>query len=243
MLTSIRNPKIQHIRGLQSRTRNRRQAREYVIEGVRLVEDALEAGRAPRFIIYTEDLMERGVAILDRFSALGVESASVSPDVMAAASDTETPQGLLAVMPVDPLPLPATPTFLLLLDRLRDPGNMGTILRTAAAAGMDGALIPPGMGAHFRLPIHPLPWDEIRARATGLTAYLADAAGGQTHTEVDFRAPHLLIIGGEAQGAGPRALQLDPVPVKISMPGGTESLNAAVAAGILMFEAVRQRNG
>ncbi len=209
----------------------------------------------PHTILYTPDVGTRGETILEGFRARGVEPIPVSEAAMQAASDTQTPQGILAVLPIQPLPLPPTPTFILLLDTLRDPGNLGTILRTAAAAGVEAIILPPetddpyapkvvraGMGAHFRLPIHVLGWDEIRSVTAPLQIFLADANGHLAHTETDFKPPLALIIGGEAHGASADIRALHPTPVRIPMPGATESLNAAIAAGILMFEVVRQRN-
>jgi TrmH family RNA methyltransferase len=187
---------------------------------------------------------------------MGAEVLSVAPHVMQTASDTQTPQGILAVLPIQRLPIPERANFVSILDGVRDPGNLGTILRTALAAGMDAVLLPPGtvdpfspkvvragMGAHFKLPIHTLEWDEIRqiAKSLHLILYLADSSGGQPHHKSDFVSPLALIIGGEAEGAGVEAQGLAASRVHIPMPGEAESLNAAVAAAVLMFEVVRQR--
>jgi TrmH family RNA methyltransferase len=176
---------------------------------------------------------------------------------MRAASDTQTPQGILVVLEPRDLRLPPHPDFLFIVDQVRDPGNLGTILRTAAAAGVDGVLLPPGtvdvyapkvvraaMGAHFRLPIRLLSWEEIGAQleSSDLRTYLADARKGVEYTQADFRSPLALIIGSEAEGAGAQAQSLAEERVFIPMPGGMESLNAAIAAGILLFEVVRQRH-
>lgn len=255
MLTSPKNPLIQHIRQLQSRARARKEAGEFVIEGTRLLEEALAAGVLPHQLLHIPDLDERGETLLAGYRALGVNPIPVSAAVMRFASDTQTPQGLLAVLPLAPRPLPASPAFALILDQIRDPGNLGAILRTAAAAGVDAALLPPetadpfapkvvraAMGAHFRLPIHSLSWDRIRALTAPLSVYLADAAGATPYTSADFTRPLALIVGGEAHGPSAEARTLHPTPIRIPMPGGTESLNAAVAAGILLFEIVRQNH-
>jgi tRNA G18 (ribose-2'-O)-methylase SpoU len=97
------------------------------------------------------------------------------------------------------------------------------------------------MGAHFRLPVVSLGWDEIRARVTGCAVFLADANGQESCWGADFRQPLVLIVGGEAEGASQSARELAAGLVNIPMPGKIESLNAAVAGGILMFEVVRQR--
>ena len=254
MITSTSNARIKQVRELQTSSRARREAQAFVVEGVRLVEEALFSGWRALWVIYTDDLNERGLSAVQAFTSSGAPVDLVSAAVMRAASDTETPQGLLAIIEWRPLPLPVDPGFIFIPDGVRDPGNLGTMLRTAAAAGVDAALIPSGnadpfapkvlragMGAHFRLPIHSLEWEQITPIIQALPSYLADASSGQDYTEVDFRPPFALIIGGEAAGASLAAQQLGPRPVHIPMPGQTESLNAATAAAILMFEAVRQR--
>jgi TrmH family RNA methyltransferase len=254
MLTSTKNPRIQHIRKLQSSARTRRKEGSFVAEGVRLVEEALTAGWRPELVLFTEEINDRGRQAIDRFRALGVEVLAVAPQVMRAASDTQTPQGILAMLPIPQWDFPATPTFLLIPDGVRDPGNLGTLLRTALAAGVEAVILPPGgadafspkvvrsgMGAHFKLPIISMEWEAIDSHLAGLNVFLADSAGGQPHFEARFEAPLALIIGGEAAGAGNQAAQLAIRRVHIPMTGETESLNAAIAGAILMFEVVRQR--
>jgi RNA methyltransferase, TrmH family len=257
MSTSIRNPKIQHMRLLQARSKARREAQAFVVEGIRLVEEALSSGWPAELVLYTQDIPSLGQELVDGFRAQGAQIEKVSESVMSAASDTQTPQGILAVVPMRALPYPKDLDFAFIADGVRDPGNLGTILRTAAAAGVQAVFLPPGtvdlyspkvvrsaMGAHFRLPVHILSWDEIRSqvRAAGLKVYLAAANAGTPFTQTDFRIPLALMIGGEASGAGPQGEQLADSCVHIPMPGQVESLNAAIAAGVLLFEVVRQRN-
>jgi TrmH family RNA methyltransferase len=178
--------------------------------------------------------------------------------VMQAAGDTQTPQGLLLVVSIKDLPFPEGPELVLIPDGVRDPGNLGTLLRTAAAAGVSAVLLPPGnadiyapkvvrsaMGAHFRLPTFTMGWDEIEStlQEKQLNVYLAEAAAGDSYTRVDWRPRLALVIGGEAQGAGDKARSLPHRLVNIPMAAGNESLNAAVAAAILLFEWRRQREG
>ena len=183
---------------------------------------------------------------------------------MTGCSDTETPQGVLAVLPFPRHGIPREPSLVLIVDRLRVPGNLGTILRTAAAAAVELVLLPPGtvdpynpktvrggMGAHFRLPILQLDWEGVERHLAGLDVWLAAAGEGIRYDQVDWRRPVALIVGGEASGAGERAARLATGElggercggrVRIPMPGGMESLNAAVAAGVVLFEIVRQRS-
>ena len=254
MLTSPRNPRIQRIRKLQASARTRRRERAFVVEGVRLTEEALRAGWQPELVLFTGDLSGRGQAVVDGFRAMGAETLPVTPQVMTAASDTQTPQGILAVLPLPQPEIPAPLTFALVPDGVRDPGNLGTLLRTALAAGAEAVFLPPGnadafspkvvraaMGAHFRLPLFPMDWETIGRHLAGLNVFLADAAGGQPHFEAGFDAPLAIIIGGEASGAGDQAQKLAARRVHIPMPGDAESLNAAIAGAVLLFEVVRQR--
>lgn len=134
---------------------------------------------------------------------------------------------------------------------------LGSMLRTAAAAGVDAVFLPKGsvdvfspkvvraaMGAHFRLPIWVAAWDEIalRLRRSALEVYLADVKAAEVYTRFDLRSPLALIVGGEAAGAGEMAHQLAHARLYIPMAGGIESLNAAAAAAVLLFEVARQRS-
>lgn len=259
MITSTHNTKIQWIRTLQGQAHARREAQAFVVEGVRLAEEALSAGWPAQLVLYTDDLSLRGREIVQAYAGQGAPMEEASQQVMKSASGTETPQGILLVLSIQALMFPSLPDFLLIADGVHDPGNLGTILRTAAAAGVQAALLPPGtadafapkvvrssMGAHFRLPIFQPGWGEIReivsdAGKQPLQVYLADAKGGISCYQADFRTPLALIMGGEAEGAGEEAAELATARVHIPMPGKIESLNAAVAAAILMFEVVRQR--
>jgi TrmH family RNA methyltransferase len=258
MITSVSNSKVQAIRKLQLQAKARREQGAFVAEGVRLAEEALQAGCEAQLVLFAEGLDERGKATLQGFTARGVPAEQVSQTVMKAISETETPQGLLVLLKHQPLSLPPSLDFIIILDEVRDPGNLGTILRTAAAAGVQAVLLAPGcvdafspkvvragMGAHFRLPVRQPGWDGIKrlvqAPGRDLRIYLADSAAGIPYTQADWQSPVALIIGGEAGGAGSESRLLAGESVHIPMPGGSESLNAAVAAGILIFEVVRQR--
>lgn len=260
MITSNQNPKIKFVRSLFGRPKSRRKAGAFVVEGVRLVEEALAANwnRASlpfRFVLVSLELNERGKKLVKELAERGVEVEEVAPEILQSISETETSQGILAVLNDFRLPIPNSPNFLLIPDSIRDPGNLGTLLRTAAAAGVQAVLLPPettdafapkvvraGMGAHFHLPIRALSWDEIRqlVNSLNLSVYLADM-NGVVCWQTDFRLPLALIVGGEAEGATDSARKLARSTVSIPMSGKTESLNAAVAGSVLMFEILRQR--
>lgn len=256
MITSSQNDKVKYVRKLQSQKRIRHRDHCFVLEGVRLVEEAVRAALVPVFVFYTEELAGegRGKALLAALRGLDASCYAVSESVMETCSDTVTPQGILVVLPFPKLPRPKDPDFTLILDRLRDPGNLGTILRTALAAGVEQVLLAPGtvdrtnpkvvraaMGAHLRLPIDDVEWDVIAGDVAECDVWLAAAGGERAYTDVDWTRPVALIVGSEAHGAGERARALARGCVSVPMSVQIESLNAAVATAVIVFEAARQR--
>jgi TrmH family RNA methyltransferase len=253
MITSSHNPKIKLVRSLLGRAKERREAGMFVVEGVRLVEAAETRDWRFRFALYDDSLNERGKLLAKRLFSRGIEVEEVSESLMKSLSDTETPQGILAVLEISSQPISSLLNFVLIPDQIRDPGNLGTLLRTAAATRVQAVFIPPettdpfapkvlrsGMGAHFRLPIHSISWSDLRDQFKDLQVYLADM-NGKSCWETDLRQPLALIIGGEAEGASEEARKLATEKISIPMSGDIESLNAGVAGSVLMFEVLRQR--
>lgn len=255
MITSVKNSRIKDIRALQTSPKARREAQVFVVEGVRLAEEAAAAGWKTRLCLFTEGLIPRGQKLVDDLGKDGVECILVAEHVMKSASDTQTPQGVLLVVEQKVLPIPPQPDFVLVLDQVRDPGNTGTLLRTAKSAGVQAVLFTPGstdafapkvvrsaMGAHFSLPIQTLPENELAAFAEEhhMAVWAAAADADQAYNQVDLAAPLALVIGSEAHGVSHQLLQ-SAAGLRIPMPGGGESLNAAIAGAVLMFEVVRQR--
>jgi TrmH family RNA methyltransferase len=254
MITSPANPRVKWVHALQTKRRAREEEGAFVVEGIRLAREAVASARAVRLVLHTEALDARGRGLINSLARLGAEVEVVSEAVMAACSTTETPPGLLAVLPIPDLPIPVPLTLALVADGLAGPGNLGTLLRTAAAAGVQAVFLTEGtvdaynpkvvrgaMGAHLRLPIVSLQAQELAPRLSGLEIWLAEAGQGLPYHRVDWRRPVALVIGGEAHGPQPPLRTLTTHPVHIPMPGGTESLNAAVAAAIILFEIARQR--
>lgn len=253
MITSNQNSKVKLVRALLGRSKERHEAGAFVVEGVRLVEEAVKANWNCRFALYDETLSERGMLQVEGLRLKGVDVEEVSASVMKSISETEAPQGILAVLELTQLPITNKLTFILIPDQIRDPGNLGTLLRSAMAAGVQAVLIPPettdafapkvlrsGMGAHFRLPIHSMSWDEISNAVKKIQVYAADMDGASCW-ETDLRQPVALIIGSEADGVSESARKLATGSISIPMSGGTESLNAGMAGSVLMFEVLRQR--
>ena len=255
MITSSQNPKLKLVRALMGRARERREANAFVVEGVRLVEEAVNAGWKFQFALYSDGLSDRGRSLLNTLLTHQIDTEEVAGDLLQKLSDTESPQGVLAILDDSQLPIPEVLDFVLIPDQVRDPGNLGTLLRSAAATGVQAVFLPPettdpfapkvlrsGMGAHFRLPIHAMTWEEIEqiSRSANLQMYIADMDGASCW-ETDLRQPLALVVGGEAEGVSEDARRLSKGKISIPMAGNVESLNAGVAGSVLMFEVVRQR--
>ncbi len=250
MITSVANPQVKLVRSL-ARRRARHAARQFVIEGVRSIEEALGAGISPALAFYVARVESdpRARTLVDSLRTRAGALLEVSEPVMQALSNTETPSGLLAVLPFVELPHPQHPGFVLILDSVREPGNLGTILRSAWAAGVDLVWCAPGtadpyndkvvraaMGAHFHIPLRLAAWEQIQSALQAFPRiYLADARGESIYSQVDWSHPLALIIGGEAEGATLATRQIATARVRIPMRGGAESLNAAMAATVLLF--------
>ncbi len=256
LITSVKNPKIKEVRALQSRAKTRRETGVFVVEGVRLAEEAVAAGWHAQLCLYTPDLSPRGLDLVKSLSDSGVPVEMVAEHVMKSVSDTQSPQGILLVMEQQVLLLPEHPEKVLILDQVQDPGNAGTLIRTAAAAGFDAVILTEGsvdafspkvlragMGAHFRLPVLTAPTIDIveLCQLHGLLLWSASVDAGQTYTDANLRSPLAIVIGSEAHGVGEPLYDSSNL-LHIPMPGGGESLNAAAAGAVLIFEVVRQRS-
>jgi len=254
MITSSQNPKIKLVRQLLNQSKARKKKGAFVLEGIRLLEEAVNTEFSPQLLLYTTELDQRGCQLVKDFESRGVVSEETLPEVLRSVSDTETPQGILAVYPLFSLPLPDPADFLLIADEIRDPGNLGTILRSALAAGADGVLLSPGtvdpfspkvvraaMGSHFYLPILTTSWEGIKTITRDLTIFLADMNAGADLWQSNLRDPLAIIIGGEAHGPGKSSRDLANHAIHIPMNEKSESINAAAAGAVLLFEVRRQR--
>lgn len=260
LIRSMHNPRVQFIRELLKDRAARAQHRLFVVEGIRLAEEVYAAGISPHLLVYSNQLSARGNILLEKFRSHGVEMLELNPELLNRLSDTETSQGILCLLPMSTQDPPPGLDLVLVVDRLRDPGNMGTLLRSAAAAGVQMVIVTPGsvdpympkvvragMGAHFRLHIHQADWTWISSYCAGnvpapLRILLADSGGGTSMWQADLTAPLALVVGGEAEGADPGSMPEITEKIHIPMPGKFESLNAGVAASILLYEVLRQRN-
>lgn len=248
-ITSRANPLCAHFRKLASSRAYRQEAGEFLCDSPKLLREACLWGAPVRTVLHTP-----GVPLPD---LNGADVREVSESVMAAVSPMETPQGVVFTCAMAPPPLPTClePGRYLVLDGIQDPGNTGTILRTADAFDCRAVFLLPGcadlyspktlrsaMGAHFRSAQWSCTLEDAAAlfRAAGVPLYAA-ALGPDT---ADVRRADLtsaaLVIGSEGRGVSPQALAACQGTVQIPMSGRCESLNAAVAAAVLLWEGWRQ---
>jgi RNA methyltransferase, TrmH family len=257
MITSSANPRIKAARALHNRKARYRE-RQFLVEGIRLIEDALRAGILPALVFYTTVMgeSERGAVLLESLQATGVPVEEISDRLMQAVTDLATPPGIAAIVPFVDLPPRLDPNLVLVVDGVRDPGNLGTLLRTAEAAGLGQVILAPhtvdifnpkvvraAMGAHFRLAlIVAHTWTDVAEALTGFTTWIADPRASLPYYAVDLTGRTALIVGNEAHGPGDTARSLATGAMGIPMPGSAESLNTVVATAIILFEALRQRS-
>lgn len=247
--------------GRLHRRRTRQREGLVLAEGVRVAHEVLESGARVRFAVVSPRLAELdGGALRARLEAAGIELESLDDGELARLADTESPQGVLLICEEpsrDLGALVAGRPRLLVLDGIQDPGNAGTLIRTAAAFGLDGVLaldrtvdpwnpkaVRASAGAVFRVPVLSTAWDEVRAslRAAAVPLWVADAMA----EPVPERAPPppwALAVGSEGAGARQSLRDSAARAVSVPMPGGTESLNAGVAGAILMYALTRGVDG
>ena len=265
MIASRSNALVKKARSLRER-RGRLDHGLFAIEGVRLVEDALDGGYQPALVLYDAPQLqttERGARLLARLVALDAPGGAAAPEVLRDVCDTLHPAGVFAALPLpadrERPGLPPGRGLAVVLGEVQDPGNAGSIIRTAAAAGADGLIATTGtvdlyapkvaragMGSHLRLPLRVsqdwaalAPWLAARDQVV-----VADGRASRTLYQVDWRRDTALVLGNEARGHDEDALAsaANTLRVTIPMPGGSESLNVAAAAAVLLYEAVRQRD-
>lgn len=254
MITSVQNPKVKLIRALMTQGKARRREGKIVLEGLRIIRDALAQGYIPDFILYTPDFPRENLPELysETFPHDMLEEA-----IFNELSATEHSQGVIGVFPLPRENFIGKSNLLLALDGIRDPGNLGTLFRTAVAAGVGCLILLPGtvdpynpkvlragMGAHFRIPITTMDYARFANQYEGWEIFAADASDPES---IPYTRPLLwmhksiLILGSEADGLSEPARQIAHQSVYIPMQNGVESLNSAVAGAVILFEIQRQR--
>ncbi|HYJ45492.1 MAG TPA: RNA methyltransferase [Pyrinomonadaceae bacterium] len=262
-ITSRDNALMKHARAV----RDRKVRSQVFVEGLRLCEEVRHSLSVDDImdVIYTERMARdpRGASLLNSLRQEGGKLSCVSESVFASISDTKTPQGI-AILASRPetdqssfSEIPKKLPLLLILHRINNPSNAGALLRTAEAAGVTGVILTAGstdifspkalrgaMGASFRLRL----WTEADffealnfCRERGIRTVCAGLQAGRAHTDVDWTVPSALIVGSEATGLEPSETAAADESLRIPMRPPVESLNVAVATGIVLYEAARQR--
>jgi TrmH family RNA methyltransferase len=256
IITSTANPRIVEARKLAQRKHREAQGR-FLAEGLQILHMALDAGARPMEVFYCEPLFagQEARRLISRFRAAGAELVHVSPDVLARLSDREQPQGIVATFALFGAKLAdvalRAPALVLVIDRVQDPGNLGTLIRTADAAGaqaliliepcvdpFDPKVVRSTMGSLFNVPL--IRTSDVATMAKSLRErdlrlVGADAHRGALWGEGVWGNNVALALGNEARGLSDDLAAEVESWVRLPMPGKAESLNVAVAGGVLMY--------
>ncbi|MBO9999617.1 MAG: RNA methyltransferase [Cyanobacteria bacterium SID2] len=258
MLTSLQNLLIKQIRKLKA-AKQRKQQERFLLEGTHLIEEACHHHYPLDIVCYTEAWRDSHSELFRELPHRSNHLELVSEDVLKSIATTVHPDGIVATAPRLATPPPSLPLkgIGLAIERLQDPGNLGTIVRTAVAADVEGLwlsedsvdvdnpkVLRASAGTWFQLPISVTPnlsdfVRECRQMGTQIIATSADA--GETHWDVDLQRPSLILCGNEGAGLSPELSELADVQVRIPLANQVESLNVAIATALFVFEAQRQR--
>lgn len=250
-ISSRDNRLFKQLKALTSSARERRSVGKVLLDGAHLLQSYLDTFGEPELLVVSDgDIALDVMNMLDQLAE--IKTITMPASMFSAISPVTTPTGILALVRTPILTPPDDPSFVLMLENIQDPGNLGSMLRNAAAAGVDVVYLSEGcteawspkalrggQGAHFVLPIV----EQVNLLAemqqfTGLT--LATAMHGVSLYQQDLSGRVAFVIGNEGAGLSQRLLDVAQVKVTIPMPGQVESLNAAAAAAVCLFERVRQ---
>ncbi|WP_018084430.1 TrmH family RNA methyltransferase [Desulfurispora thermophila] len=269
MITSPQNQLVKYLNRLKEK-RHRSQEQKFLAEGTRFVEEALAVPGLVEMLVYSPELLPAGRSepLLELARQAGVSITAVSARVFRVLADTQTPQGVLAVVKMPVLKLDDLALLLglasqrgnpllVVVDGVQDPGNLGTIVRSAAAFGASGLVLCRGtvdlfnpkvlratMGAVFKLPV----WQDVDINTLGhllqqmgLEILLSSPQGDVSLTAAGLTGRVALVIGSEARGVSNQWRQFTRRAFRIPMQEDVESLNAGIAAAVILYEAYRQR--
>ena len=243
-IQSVKNSQVKQWKKLLTK-KEREKTGLYLLEGLHLVEEALKYKEEIVELIASED-----ISLPAHWNVDGVEMTIVTREITHALADTETNQGVFAVCRKQKLPSSLTGRAFLLIDAVQDPGNIGTMIRTADATGMDGVILGTGcadpynpkvlrsaQGSHFHLPLIQMPLQEAiqDLQSQGIPVYGTSLQRATDYREAKVNDSFALLVGNEGSGVDESLLAKTTSNVFIPIYGGSESLNVAVAAGILLY--------
>ena len=256
MLTSLQNPLIKQMRKLHQ-SKARREQDLFLLEGTHLLQEACAVSYPLQTVCCTSDWQSQHIPLWQQVTQQAQRVELVSPEVLQAIATTVNPDGVVATAPRRTTwPEPPQIQLGLALEAIQDPGNLGAIFRTAAATAVDqlwvGAetvdlenpkLLRASAGQWFRLPIQPsrdLTADLRRLQAEGIQLIATLPTAELTYWQIDFSRPSVILLGNEGAGLSAELTQLADLAVQIPLAAGVESLNVAVAAALMLYEARRQ---
>lgn len=255
----IRHDKVRRLRRLLRQRSARHEQRAFVAEGIEVVRSAFQSGAQVEGVYFAPEAQRRCPELVEQSLEAGLLVHWLDEGVVEKIADTVTPQPVLAVVhrTNPPIATLKDATLVLIAVNVADPGNAGTLLRSAEAAGCSGVVwcagsvdvtnpktVRASAGAMFHLPVieaeSPVEVLEMMGQF-GLQRLGATAHGGATYHEIDYTLPTALVVGNEAAGIPPEVISALDTQVTIPIAGRSESLNVGMAASIVLFEAVRQR--
>jgi RNA methyltransferase, TrmH family len=259
ILSSLQNPLVKQLRKLHQ-AKYRRQQDLFLLEGTHAIEEAVRVQYPLVTACCTWQWQERNPQLWQAIGAIGDRVEVVSLEVLQAVATTVNPDGIVATAPRSQMRAPAMPLkgLGIAVETLQDPGNLGTIVRTAAAAGVEGLwtsedsvdldhpkVLRASAGAWFRLPMAATPdVGELvhQCQQQGVQAIATSAKAPVTYWEVDWCRPTLILLGNEGAGLSDALTERADIQVKIPIAPGVESLNVAISAALIVYEACRQRS-
>jgi len=256
MLTSVRNPLVKSIRKLHQ-GKHRRLQQQFLLEGTHLIQEALQAGYPLEVSCYTPLWAERYPHLVENLQQATPRIEVVADEVLRAMATTMHPDGVIAIASQCPLTAPMNFSLALAIETLQDPGNLGSIIRTGVAAGVEGLwlsqdsvapdhpkVLRASAGQWFHLPItvcNDLLETVTTWRDQDLQVVATDVDSSVDYWDIDFLQATVVLLGNEGAGLSQPLLDLATVKARIPMAPQVESLNVGVAAALLTYEAKRQR--
>ncbi|EKQ70579.1 rRNA methylase [Leptolyngbyaceae cyanobacterium JSC-12] len=256
MLVSLQNPLVKQLRKLH-RAKERREQGVFLLEGTHLLEAACLANRTIALVCCTPDWQAKYPELWQHAKQRATRTEIVSPEVLKAIATTVEPDGVIATVERPSIPVPTFTTLGLVLETIQDPGNLGTMIRTVAAAGAEGLLLSAdsvdldhpkvlraSAGLWFRVPMATsldLSTDLKQYQQQGFQIVATLPTASQTYWQINWRKPTLVLLGNEGSGLSPAVSAFADMAVRIPLSPGVESLNVAIAAALILYEARRQR--
>ena len=243
IIESKSNSLFKNLKNLKDKKKYRDEKKQYIIEGFRFVKEAIKSNTCLECVIFTEDFYKKEKEFIDSLEKLNIKLVIMTKILLDEICDTENPQGIIAVAEFKDSVLNLG-NMIILIDKVQDPGNMGTIIRTAHAVGASSIIITKGssMGSIFYIPIiEDYNLDLVKKlKNQGYRLLVSSLQGENNFFEEDLKGKVIIAVGNEGNGVSDEVYNISDVKVKIPMPGNSESLNVAIATSVMMYEKLRQ---